>query len=146
MLAKNTTALIVSSILLVFASGSYADTLTPPSANGGVRSDYVDAVSIVSIATNFAKMLSGSLDYKDRDTHIKTVLFAVSNLETGQEATWHNPNNATAGRVKIVMTKPAQGGFCRVMLTQVEKDGHIRDYHEVGCKTIDSQFWTFHTR
>jgi surface antigen len=146
MLAKNMTALLVSLILLAFANNAVGNTLTPPSANGGVQKDYVEPTSMISIFGNLVKLASGSLDAGDRDTHIKTVLFAVSALDTGQEATWHNPKNATAGRIKVVMTKPAQGGFCRVLLTQVEKDGHIRDYHETACKTIDSQFWTFHAR
>lgn len=140
------TALLVSSILLVSANSAYANTLTPPSANGGVQRDYVEPNSMIGIFNNLVKLANGSLSVKDRDTHIKTVLFAVTALDTGQEATWHNPENATAGRIKVVMTKPAQGGYCRVLLTQVEKDGHIRDYHEVACKTIDSQFWTFYAR
>ena len=137
-------AIILLSILPLCVRAD--NTLIPPSAVGGVRSDYSETTSVLAMATNIYKQGSGALSGRDRQMHIKTVIFAASWLETGSTAEWTNPDNGTAGRVKIVMTRPAQGGYCRLLFTQVEKGGHIREYSEYACKTIDSQYWSFSDR
>lgn len=121
-------------------------TLTPLSATAGVRTDYAEPGNIVATIGNVYKQASGSLNSDDRKHHIRTIIFAAMNLETGEIAEWSNPSNNTAGRVQIVMTTPAQGGVCRLMFTQVEKDNNVREYTEKACKTIDSRFWSFSTR
>jgi surface antigen len=146
MLVKSTMVLMTSLILGLSVSSVYADTRIPLSATAGVRTDYHDPSNSVAIFLNIFKQASGSLSSEDRETHIRTVIFAAQNLPTGEEAAWANPENKTAGKVKIVMTRPTQGGVCRVLFTQVEKSGHVRDYHEVACRTIDSQFWSFSSR
>ena len=132
--------------LLTLANFASADTRIPPSALGGARGDYTSSSSAFTIASNFFKYVSGSLTGDDRRMHINTIIFAASNLENGQYAEWQNPNTNSAGRVKVVLTEPAQGGFCRLLYTEVEKDDNIREYREYACKTIDSQYWTFYAR
>jgi surface antigen len=119
---------------------------TPPSATAGVRDDFLTPSSVFAVAGNLLKQASGSLNREDRITHTKTLIWAASNLENGQMAEWSNPNNGTAGRTKIILTKPVQGGYCRMLSTLVEKEGIVKEYTEFACKTIDSQFWTFSTR
>jgi surface antigen len=143
MYVKNIT---VSTLLLTAALCASAGTLVPISATGGVRTDYNEANSVVTVFSNVYKQATGTLNRDDTLTHTKTVIFAASNLETGQTVEWTNPANSTAGRVKVVMSRPAQGGYCRMLFTQVEKDNVIRDYTEWACKTIDSKFWTFSER
>ena len=146
MFARNTTARILLLTLTLSASIANAGTLIPLSATAGVRTDYNEPSNAIAIISNIYKQASGSLSSADQKQHIKTVIFAASNLETGATAEWTNPDNGTAGRVRIVMTKPVQGGYCRMLFTQVEKDNTIRDYTEWACKTIDSKFWTFSER
>jgi len=146
MFARNTMARLLLSTLILSASAAHAVTTVPLSATAGVRNDYIETSSIFALLTNVYKQASGTLSSEDQKQHIKTVIFAASNLETGSVAEWTNPANATAGRVKIVMTKPVQGGYCRMLFTQVEKDNVIRDYTEWACKTMDSKFWTFSER
>lgn len=136
----------VSILLLTAALCASAGTLVPLSATAGVRTDYTETNGVVNIIGNVYKQVSGSLSREDKLTHTKTVIFAASNLETGATAEWTNPANITAGRVRVVMSKPVQGGYCRMLFTQVEKDHTIRDYTEWACKTIDSQFWSFSER
>jgi surface antigen len=146
MFVRNTMARLLLSTLILSASAAHAVTTVPLSATAGVRNDYIETSSIFALLTNVYKQASGSLSSEDQKQHIKTVIFAASNLETGSVAEWTNPANATAGRVKVVMTKPVQGGYCRMLFTQVEKDNVIRDYTEWACKTMDSKFWTFSER
>jgi len=146
MFARNTMARLLLSTLILSASAAHAVTTVPLSATAGVRNDYIETSSIFALLTNVYKQASGTLSSEDQKQHIKTVIFAASNLETGSVAEWTNPANATAGRVKVVMTKPVQGGYCRMLFTQVEKDNVIRDYTEWACKTMDSKFWTFSER
>jgi surface antigen len=143
MYVKNIT---VSILLLTASLCASAGTLVPISATAGVRTDYNEANSIITVISNVYKQATGTLSSEDTLTHTKTVIFAANNLETGKAVEWTNPNNGTAGRVQVVMTKPVQGGYCRMLFTQVEKDHTIRDYTEWACKTIDSKFWTFSER
>jgi len=145
MFVRNLTALILSSALIL-CNNTFAGTLTPISATAGVRTDYTEPNNIISIIGNIYKQATGSLSSDDQKQHIRTVIFAASNLPTGEVIEWSNPANGTAGRVKVVMTKSVQGGYCRMLFTQVEKDNTIRDYTEWACKTIDSKFWTFSER
>jgi surface antigen len=143
MYVKNIT---VSTLLLTAALCANAGTLVPISATGGVRTDYNEANSVITVISNVYKQTTSTLNREDTHTHTKTVIFAASNLDTGKTVEWTNPSNGTAGRVKVVMSKPVQGGYCRMLFTQVEKDHTTREYTEWACKTIDSRFWTFSER
>jgi surface antigen len=136
MRVENLTVALILSTLAGFAN---ANTLVPPSANGGARNDYTD-----SGIGNLFKSITGSLNGQDRRVHINTVIYAAAMLDNGEVAEWDNPKNGTAGRVKAVLTKPVQGGFCRQLYTEVEKDGYVREYIEYACKTIDSEYWSFY--
>ena len=139
--------LMVLGILLTLPIlGRASDVFVPPSATAGVRTDYVEPSSIVSVAANLYKHLNGSLAREDQLTHTKAAIFAAAMLDNGGIVTWYNPDNSTAGRIKVVLTRPVQGGYCRLLFTEVEKDSNIRQYSEYACKTIDSQFWKFSTR
>ena len=146
MLAKSLMALMMSSGLALFANDSLANSNIPLSTDGGVRTDYIGNSGVLAGALNFIKYMNWSLNDHDRETHIRTVMYALTALETGQQAQWYNPETKSGARIQIVMTSPVQGGFCRTFFTQVEIDHQRRDYTERGCKTIDSQFWSFSVR
>ena len=80
----------------------------------------------------------------DYRTHVRTVVMAASSLDTGTAAEWVNESSGNAGKVRVVRTMPVQGGFCRLLFTQVEKGSKIYEYSEYACKTMDSQTWTFY--
>jgi surface antigen len=145
MFAKNLTVhILLLTLLLCASSVSAGPTNEPLSATAGVRTDYSDPNNLIAVVGNIYKQSVGSLDSQDKLTHTKTVIFAAANLDTGSVIEWTNPSNGTAGRVKVIRTKPVQGGICRLLFTQVEKDRAIRDYSEYACKTMDSRFWTFY--
>lgn len=146
MFAKKLTVVLMSLNLLGFANSAVADVRIPLSAIGGVRSDYSAPTNIFAVIKNIYTQYSDSLSRQDQETHTKTVLIAVSYLDNGDIATWSNPETNTAGRIKIIFTKPVQGGICRLLSTEVEKDSQIKQYSELACKTIDNQYWTFASR
>lgn len=145
MLAKSFQALTKFLILALLASPVWADT-EPVSANSGVRKDYQPNTGLISLAVNLGKVLSSQLDYEDRQTHIMTVMFAMENADNGETSVWFNQRTDTAGRVRVLMTQPVQGGYCRHFVSEVRIGKTVREYNEVGCKTIDSRFWSFTLR
>jgi len=144
MLAKSFRALMKCLILASIASTAFAQNVfTPLSASNGVRTDYQPTTGLVSVVSNFAKAFDSTLNSDDKQTHIMTMLFAMQNLDNGETAVWYNQREQTAGRIKVILTHPVQGGICRRTFTEVRVGKEVREYEEVGCKTIDSQFWTF---
>lgn len=143
MLAKSFQVITKFLILFSIASTAQADVNVPLSATNGVRQDYHTNTGLITLGVNLFKSFSGSLSSEDKQTHIMTVMNAMQNLDNGEIAEWYNPVNDTAGRVRIVMTYPVQGGICRRFFTEVRIKTHIRDYEEQGCKTMDSRFWSF---
>lgn len=143
MLAKSFQVLVKCLILVSIASPVYADVNVPLSTTNGVRQDYQPNGSILAVGINLFKMVSGSLGSADRDTHTMTVVHAMENLDNGDVAEWYNTVNDTAGRVRVVMTYPVQGGVCRKFFSEVRIKNTIRDYNEQGCKTMDSRYWSF---
>lgn len=146
MRVKNLMASLMLLTLGLSGNVQARDVTVPLSATGGVRIDYEHSSNAIAIISNLYKQVSFSLGYQDRLQHTKTMIYAASVLDTGETALWSNPDNGTAGRMRVVMTRPAQGGVCRLMFVEVEKSGHVREYQEWACKTIDSQFWTFSAR
>jgi len=145
MFAKNLMAAMMLSSLLGFTSVSLADTRIPPSAVGGIRTDLTGSTSVLDGVFYLVNMMRYSLPYEDQATHTKTLILAAQSLENGQIAEWINPSNSTAGRTKIILTRPVRGGFCRLLYTEIEIKDRYREYSEYACKTIDSEYWSFHT-
>lgn len=144
MLVKNLMGLAKFLIPLSIASTVWAaDISMPLSATNGVRTDYTPNNSIFAIGSNLYKSISGSLSKKDQETHVMTVIYALENKDNGEIARWYNEADDTAGRIKVVMTYPVQGGICRRLFTEVRIGSTVREYSEQGCKTMDSKFWNF---
>lgn len=147
MLAKSFRALTKFLILASLASPALArDVFTPFSTTNGLRQDYQANTGFVDLAINLGKFLSGQLDREDQQTHTMTVIFAMENADTGETSVWYNPKNDTAGRVRVILTQPVQGGYCRHFVTEVRMGKSVREYNETGCRTIDSRFWNFSGR
>ena len=147
MLAKSFQALTKFLILAFIASPARAgNVFTPLSVTNSVRNDYLSSNGVVSIGVNLAKLVSGSLDAEDRQTHLSAVMFAMQHSDNGETVQWYNTANDTAGRIRITVSFPVQGGICRNFFTEVRIKDKIREYEEQGCKTMDSRFWVFSGR
>lgn len=143
MLVRNLMVVLKFSILLVICSPAFADETVPLSTTNGVRKEYNPNGSPVGTFVKLYKLFQGSLSSEDRDTHTMTVIHALETLENGEDAVWYNQREKTAGKVRIVMTYPVQGGYCRKFFTQVQINEKIQDYSETGCRTMDTPYWIF---
>lgn len=147
MLAKSFQELTKFLILISLASPAVAsDIFTPISTTHGVRKDYQPSTGVVDLVINLGKFLSSQLDSEDQQTHTMTVIFAMENADNGEISIWHNPKNNAAGRVRVILTYPVQGGYCRQFVSEVRMGKNVREFNETGCQTMDSRFWNFSVR
>jgi surface antigen len=147
MLAKSFRALTRFLIPVFIASPALAmDVFTPLSVTNGARHDYMSSNSVIGIGVNAARLISGSLNHEDRQTHLSAVMFAMQHSDNGETVSWYNTREDTAGRIQITVSFPVQGGICRRFFTEVRIKDRVREYEEQGCKTMDSRFWTFSGR
>lgn len=134
------------SLILSTCNVIAGDLRVPLSATGGVRNDYASPTSSITIMSNLFKSWGGQLNKEDKAKHTGAVIFALENAEDGQIVEWYNSTEETSGKIKPLMTWMVQGGYCRKLVTLVKKGENAREYEEVGCRTIDSEFWTFSRR
>jgi surface antigen len=129
--------------LLTCQTSQASDLRTPLSATGGVRNDYDYPGSSVAIFANLLKSWDGALNKEDRRRHTNAVILTLESVPDGEVMEWYNNTEEAWGKIKPVLSWHVQGGVCRKLVTLVHKQGKSREYEEVGCRTIDSQFWTF---
>jgi surface antigen len=129
--------------LLTCQISQAADLRVPLSATGGVRNDYDYPGSAVSVLSNLIKSWDGALSKEDRRRHTNAVILTLESVPDGQVMEWYNNNEEAWGKIKPVLSWHVQGGVCRKLITLLYKQGKSREYEEVGCYTLDSQFWTF---
>ena len=147
MSAKHIVRDIMFISLILITSNSFANDLrTPLSATSGVRNDYDSPTSAFTLLSNLAKKWDGALSKEDRKRHTQAVLLTLESVPDGQVMEWYNNSETTWGKIKPVLSWNVQGGVCRKLITLVHKQGQEREYEEVGCYTLDSQFWTFGRR
>jgi surface antigen len=118
----------------------------PLSATGGVRNDYDSPTSGITVLANLFKAWDGALSAEDKKRHTGAVLFALTNTLDGQVTEWYNNDESTVGKIKPIMSWHVQGGVCRKFISLIQRGDKMREYEEVGCYTLDSQFWTFARR
>ncbi len=132
--------------LLTYQNSFANDLRTPLSATGGVRNDYDSPNSAIVLLSNLIKSWDGSLSGNDRKRHTEAVILTLDAVPDGEVMEWYNNSETTWAKIKPVLSWHVQGGVCRKLITLVHKQGREREYEEVGCRTIDSQFWTFARR
>lgn len=137
---------LLSLVLNVNIANASPDVRIPLSATGGVRVEYNENSSLLGFLFNFQKKISDGLTYEDQIEHTRAIIFAASTLETGEIVQWYNQQTETGAQIKIVHSRPAQGGVCRMMYIQVEQGKRVQEYTEYACKTIDNKYWTFSAR
>lgn len=138
--------MVLSMLSIPFGYAS-ADTRVPISATGGARDyDHSNPTSVIESIFFLINYIGHSLPHEDRETHTNAMIYAAHALENGEVAEWYNSLNDTGARIRVLSTRPVQGGFCREMVTEVVIKGSARQYSERACKTIDNRFWTFSGR
>jgi len=132
--------------LLICQTSQASDLTVPLSATGGVRNDYDSPNSSFVLFANLVKSWDGALSGTDKKRHTNAVILTLESVPDGEVMEWYNNTETTWGKIKPVLSWHVQGGVCRKLITLIHKQGREREYEEVGCRTIDSQFWTFARR
>lgn len=132
--------------LLICQTSQASDLTVPLSATGGVRNDYDSPNSSFVLFSNLIKSWDGALSGMDKKRHTNAVILTLESVPDGEVMEWYNNTETTWGKIKPVLSWHVQGGVCRKLVTLIHKQGREREYEEVGCRTIDSQFWTFARR
>jgi surface antigen len=132
--------------LLTCQTSQASDLTTPLSATGGVRNDYDSPNSAFVLFSNLIKSWDGALSGADKKRHTNAVILTLESVPDGEVMEWYNNTETTWGKIKPILSWHVQGGVCRKLVTLIHKQGREREYEEVGCRTIDSQFWTFARR
>jgi surface antigen len=132
--------------LLICQTSQASDLTVPLSATGGVRNDYDSPNSSFVLFSNLIKSWDGALSGTDKKRHTNAVILTLESVPDGEVMEWYNNTETTWGKIKPVLSWHVQGGVCRKLVTLIHKQGREREYEEVGCRTIDSQFWTFARR
>lgn len=135
--------LILLSSLLLTACGTPTKTTNSLSTHKSVSHNYTHAGTSVEIWYNFVRNNMGKLSKEDMKKQDQAVFFALNNLEEGKVVAWHNMEKDTHGFVKIVASYPHGSGYCRVVFTQIQKKGKVRDFKETACKDVAYQGWQF---
>ena len=78
---------------------------------------------------------------EDKKKQQQAIFYALDNLPEGEIIRWHNEDNNSWGRVKIVSSYPQGSGYCRIIFSQISKKGKIRDF-KVEHKDTENHFIT----
>ena len=134
--------LILSLCISLTACGTPTRTYISDSVGSSANTSYSPNTSYIIIVSNFAKWKSYKLPAEDQLLQEQAVFFALDNLQEGDTTEWVGKENASHGKVRVVMTYPMGGGFCRVLLSQINYKQKVRSFKETACKNGSSK-WKF---
>jgi|SRR5210317_511606 len=134
--------LILLGSFLLTACGT-TNTTNSVSSQKSVSHNYTNSGTSLEIFYNMVRHNMGKLTLEDRKKQDKAVYFALENLEEGKVVSWHNEKQDTHGFVKVVMSYPHGSGYCRVLITQIQKKDKYRDFKETACRDVSYRGWRF---
>jgi len=134
---------ILTSLLLISCETAIDKKFNSKSAYLSTEDNYNSGLHAVTLGGNFLKYKFFSLSKKDKKKQQQAVFYALDNLPEGEIIQWHNDDNNSWGRIKIVSSYPHGSGYCRVIFSQISKKGKIRDFKETACKDVAYDGWLF---
>ena len=134
---------ILISLLLISCGTTTDNKFNSKSTYLSAEDNSNSAGHAVILASNFLKYKFFSLSKEDQKKQQQAVFYALDSLPESEIIRWHNEDNNSWGRVKIVSSYPHGSGYCRIIFSQISKKGKIRDFKETACKDISYQGWLF---
>ena len=134
---------ILISLLLISCGTTTDNKYNSKSAYLSAEDNYHSGAHAVTLASNFLKYKFFSLSKEDKKKQQQAIFYALDNLPEGEIIRWHNEDNNSWGRVKIVSSYPQGSGYCRIIFSQISKKGKIRDFKETACKDVAYDGWLF---
>jgi len=93
---------------------------------------------------NLSRYFGTQLKPQDRELHRQAVYHALNNLENGEAVEWFNDRTDAQGKARIVMTTPANGGYCRRVHSWVRLGADQRAFEDTACYNVTTKTWNFH--
>jgi surface antigen len=138
MLVKNMMVLGKLFLILV-CTNSYAQSWESP-----INQRWHPNESSVQILINLSRYFSTQLKPQDKELHRHAVYHALNNLENGEVAEWFNDRTDAQGKVRIVMTTPANGSYCRRVHSWVRLGSEDRAFEDTACYNVTTKTWNFY--
>ena len=101
--------------------------------------------SVSSTSNLYAKLIN-ELQYRLTDEQKRkqtAAVYGALNSDYGVVFKWYERN--ARGAVKAVHGYPRNNGYCRVIFSQIESNGSVRQFQETACtKRTNSGNWKFY--
>ena len=138
MLAKNLTALGKLCLILAISSNAYAQSWDKP-----MFQDWQPDSGVVGMLYNAMQWHTTKLSNVDKAYHAQAVYHALNNAENDETVEWFSERSESMGKVRIVMTWPANGNICRRIHHYVLADRRERSWGETACMNSNTNRWVF---
>lgn len=125
--------------LILVCTNSYAQSWESP-----INQRWHPNESSVQILINLSRYFSTQLKPQDKELHRHAVYHALNNLENGEVAEWFNDRTDAQGKVRIVMTTPANGSYCRRVHSWVRLGSEDRAFEDTACYNVTTKTWNFY--
>ena len=130
-------------ISLLGACASNKETYVSNSVGSSANNSYSPNKSYINMVTNFVSWKMHKLPHEDQIKQEQAVFFALNNSTEGDVVEWFGKANNSHGKVMIAMTYPQGGGYCRVILSQINYKSKTRDFKETACRNGPDNRWRF---
>lgn len=131
-------------ISLLGACASQKETYISSSVGSSANNSYSPNTSYINLVSNFFSWKMHKLPKEDQLKQEQAVFFALDNSNEGDVVEWYgNKDLNSHGKVMIAMTYPQGGGYCRVVLSQINYKDKTRDFKETACRNGPDNRWRF---
>lgn len=129
-------------ISLLGACASNKETYISSSVGSSANNSYSPNKSYINMVSNFFSWKMHKLPAEDQLKQEQAVFFALNNSTEGEVVEWFGASDNSHGKVMIAMTYPQGGGYCRVVMSQINYKDKSRDFKETACRNGDTR-WQF---
>ena len=129
-------------ISLLGACASNKETYISSSVGSSANNSYSPNKSYINMVSNFFSWKMHKLPTEDQLKQEQAVFFALNNSTEGEVVEWFGASDNSHGKVMIAMTYPQGGGYCRVVMSQINYKDKSRDFKETACRNGDTR-WQF---
>jgi len=130
-------------ISLLGGCASNKETYVSSSVGSSANNSYSPNTSYINLVSNFFSWKMHKLPTDDQVKQEQAVFFALNNSTEGDVVEWFGDAENSHGKVMIAMTYPQGGGYCRVVMSQINFKNKSRDFKETACRNGPDARWRF---
>ena len=92
-------------------------------------------------AVNYMKF---RLNKTEKHLHKSAVFFMLDNVENGKIVSWYSKKRLANGKVRVIISYPVSGGYCRTYQSYIKVNGKTRHMTNIACKDDWATTWAFY--